>query len=487
LRVDTFSQFPMAAASATTTTAMAAVVAATADRVKSANWNGSIPVVLSLAPSSLSSPTVPPPIHTLVARHTFLHIGLKSAVFRLQEYAPPTISFPTLMVGGGGGIGGTKVLVVEEPEPGQVSQDQEEKEREANESTALSPLDSQQHQQQPQLQEKKKDVVYPVCWFEDEASGVPLRWHLFAGILFDACSSTATAAWQQQQQQQNHQISTSSTAGESPNHSSDDGEVFLPWKIRLHFTSYPSTQLLELGGGAGGSGGDGVLTVVERSFKNSLKQALFLQHGNSKLAMNMTKQAHGQLWDSILTTNYSVYRHVNAEYLQPVPKQQQSNNNNNNNSTGSTVQLIPIRILVDSKPAIQKKCSAEQHGETLTLGGLLCQWVPEYFEQVVSVTTTTSTTSTTSDRIGHPDDDDAAADVANGESNEQVGTKDATSQTSPTDTTTTVVQSREGTSISWHVGGIVPPLSTRVMDLWRAMSHPDHFLYVVVTTKSNNM
>jgi hypothetical protein len=383
--------------------------------------------------------------------------------------------------GGGGGSSTTQRLVVEEPEPGQVSQDQEEKEREENGSISVSPSDLQQ-----QLQEKKKDVVYPVCWFEDEASGVPLRWHFFAGILFDACSSTATAAWQQQQQNHHH---ISSTAGESPNHpppnSGEAGEVvFLPWKIRLHFTSYPSTQLLELGGGAGGGGGDGVLTVVERSFKNSLKQALFLQHGNSKIAMNMTKQAHGQLWESILTTKYSIYRQVNAEYLQPMPKQQPPNNSNNNNTTtgsssssSSTVQLIPIRILVDSKPALQKKCSAEQQGETLTLGGLLCQWVPEYFGQLVPVTTSTSSTST-SERIV-PDRDEAAA-VASGESNEEVGANDA----SHADDNSTVILPRDGTSISWHVGGIVPPLTTLVMDLWRAMSHPDHFLYIVVTTTS---
>lgn len=24
---------------------------------------------------------------------------------------------------------------------------------------------------------------YPICWFEDEDTGKPLRWHLFAGVL----------------------------------------------------------------------------------------------------------------------------------------------------------------------------------------------------------------------------------------------------------------------------------------------------------------
>ena len=50
-------------------------------------------MILSLAPSSLSSPTIPPPIHVLLPRHTFLHLGLQEAVFRLQTFAPPTFSF----------------------------------------------------------------------------------------------------------------------------------------------------------------------------------------------------------------------------------------------------------------------------------------------------------------------------------------------------------------------------------------------------------
>ena len=87
------------------------------ERLRAENWNGSIPVIISLAPTSLSSPTIPPPIHVLLSRHTFLHIGLKHAVMRLHKFAPPTISFSR--------------RVVEEPDVGTGSQGEEDDEQSA--------------------------------------------------------------------------------------------------------------------------------------------------------------------------------------------------------------------------------------------------------------------------------------------------------------------------------------------------------------------
>jgi autophagy-related protein 5 len=275
-----------------------------------------------------------------------LHIGLKQAVLRLHKFAPPTISFTR--------------RVVEEPEPGS-SHDDEDENGEQQDSR-----DDKPHQQQPQTEE-----IYPVCWFEDEATELPLRWQLFAGILWDS-----------------HQKS------------SGDG---LPWKIRLHFTNYPSSQLLELDSSTGG----GLLTTVERIFKNSLKQALVLQHGHAKVTLNMTKQSHQRMWDSIVTSKYSIYK--------PLQEDIQAKEANH---------LIPIRLLVDSsKPLIQKRCD----DQSLTLGQLLHQWIPQHFEKA---------------------------------NNDEIQPKLPT--------------------VSWRVSGIVPPLSTPIVDLWQTLCHPDTFLYISI-------
>jgi len=226
-------------------------------QIQSENWSGSIPIVLSLAPTSLSSPSMPSSIHVLVSRHTFLHVGLQEAVLRLYKFAP--VSFSSL---------------IQREEPGE--------DNTAEITTGKTMPDSEHH--------------YPVCWFEDEDTQFALRWHLFVGVLWDMKKST------------------------------------LPWKIRLHFTQYPSSQILPL---------DSVLQTVERYYMNSLKQALFLQYSTNKVAMSMSKQTHGKIWDSIITNNVQLYQQVNGD-LQQNPNK---------------VNLLPIRVLVNLlKPPIQRPC-----------------------------------------------------------------------------------------------------------------------------------
>eukprot|EP00980_Cylindrotheca_fusiformis_P030252 scaffold24612_cov132-Cylindrotheca_fusiformis.AAC.1 len=321
------------------------------DRLRSANWSGSIPIQLSLAPSSLSSPTIPPPIHVLLPRHTFLHVGLKEAVMRLQKFAPPTISFTR--------------RVVEEQDLGSSSEDED-----GVEDTGTSAENKTQKQSN---QEQKVDGVYPVCWFEDETTKLPLRWQYFAGILWDS-----------------HQRTTDNTG--------------MPWKIRLHFTSYPSSQLLEL------DSSSGVMTTIERTFRHSLKQGLVLEHGHAKVALNMSKQSHERMWDSIVKSNYSIFKPLKEEM-----------------QTEKLPASIPLRLLVGySKPPIQKRC----HDHSLTLGKFLQLRLPDYFE-------------TTSDGK---------------------------------------IQ-RKTSNVSWLVSGIVPPLSTLLLDLWRTLCHPDNFLYILILTE----
>ena len=288
------------------------------DNVRAANWSGSIPVVLSLAPTSLSSPTIPAPIHVVVSRHTFLHVGLQGAVFRLHKYAPPTFSFSK--------------RIVEEPATMDDSgtdnaDDEKEKVGTTRASSALSPPNESESTSTP-FTASDKAVSYPLCWFEDEATQLPLQWQLFVGVLWDTYGSQSTT------------------------------ENGLPWKLRLHFSNYPSSQLLELD-----TVTTGLLATVERTFKNSLKQALVLQHGQNKVALNMTKQTHQRIWDSIVTSKYSVYK--------PIQEDIQVNIN-------SQPVLIPIRLVVGpSKPLIQKRCD----DVSLSLGQLLHLWLPQDFEK----------------------------------------------------------------------------------------------------------
>ena len=264
-----------------------------AELVRSCNWNGAIPCQLTLAPTSLGTTTMPHPIHVMLNRATFLHVGLKDAILRLHKFAPATISFS-----------GMKWT---EPGP-QDNNSGNDDDGDGDEEKESKETANDKHEQ------KKKDATktpqFPVCWLEDEETQIPLRWQIFAGVLFDMLTTTST---------------------QSQTHPSQ--QVALPWKIRLHFTNYPSFLLpLEQ---------DQVWKTVERSFKNSLKQALFLQYGNSKIAMNMSKQIHQRLWDSVVSSNYKLYQQINAD-LQVAEKQ--------------SAQLIPIRLYLDSKPPLQRPC-----------------------------------------------------------------------------------------------------------------------------------
>lgn len=125
------------------------------ETVKRINGDGRIPVVVTLAPTSLSAPTGPPPLHFLVTRQTYLHLGLAKAISRLHLFAP--IAF--------------QGMKWQEPDPGESD----------GENDAL---ESSKATEQP-----KTDC--PACWWEDEATQTPLRWQLFTGILYDMHANNA--------------------------------------------------------------------------------------------------------------------------------------------------------------------------------------------------------------------------------------------------------------------------------------------------------
>jgi autophagy-related protein 5 len=167
---------------------------------------------------------------------------------------------------------------------------------------------------------------YPLCWFEDDETELPLQWQLFVGVLYD-CHSCRSR-------------------GETNR---------LPWKIRVHFTNYPYSQLLDLD-----VFNNGILTTIQRTFRNSLKQALVLEHGQNKVALNMTKLTHERIWDSIVTSKYGIYKPIKEDIQ----------------ATAGSLDLMPIRLLIGSnRPLIQKRCS----NPALSLGGLFVEWLPNRF------------------------------------------------------------------------------------------------------------
>ena len=349
--------------------------------MQSRNWDGCVPIQLTLASTSVSSPTIPSPIHTLVSRNTYLHVGLRVAVQRLQSFA--LILSPTIQQG-------TNMMQVMEPDPGIQSQrivDEDEKDLAhrmgstnigTDHSLPLHPI--------------HLNATYPVCWFEDEETKMALRWQYFVGVLYDMKA--------------NHAI---------------------PWKIKLHFTNYPSAQILPL------EYPHDILYNVQSFYKHSLKQAMAVVSGNSKSAMNVTKESHGLLWDAITNGNYSLYQRVD---LKVVPA------TSTKSSSLSPIHALPIRVFINATaPPIQRRVDGTLL--SLSLGQLLYEWLPDYFYADV------------------PSDTDAR----------------------DTEAAIILYTPNNDAVISWKVCGIEPPLSTNIYDLWRNCSHPDHFLYITLLTR----
>jgi hypothetical protein len=302
-------------------------------------WDGLIPIQLSLASTSVvssCSPTtggalLPPPIHVLVSRTTFLHVALESAVRRFHPFAPDI--FLTRMS-------------IQEPDVGATAEDRHDRRLadgpgdidDDDKATAETPTTAAPADSTPR---DSPLPPYPICWFEDEETKLPLRWHFFVGVLFDLLHPETES------RQRKRRMSSSSSSSSS-----------LPWKIRLHFTNYPTSQLLPLEE-------ENVLGSVQFSFRNAWKQALTILTGSSRCAMQMTKESHGLVWKAIATGDCGLYHRVDVT-----------------TTTGSEAGGIPIRLLVGrTDPPIQKRvtCADDATGRSMTLGELLTAWCPTEF------------------------------------------------------------------------------------------------------------
>lgn len=379
-------------------------------------WKGSIPISLSLSPDSLSSATMPDPLYKLIPRMTYLHVGLADEIKRFYKFAPTLqFNFNTK----------NKISHSEDNNNSKVESEQNtDGEKNSTDNTETDNVDEKSN-----TNTKMNDTIedLPVCWFEDEISGIALRWQLFTGVLYDLLK-------------RKHVSST-------PTNSTNSFPI--PWKIRVHFTSYPShilpllqsdcnstlsnrnsnNQSISSSSSALQSDTDSVFEVIQRFYFHSLKQALFLQYNSSKTSMNISKNSHLKLWDSIKRHQFQAFWDVSRDLI--ISSTTSSNNE---------LVHIPIRLLLDGKPAIQRPCNYKSNCENNTtihtLKQLFLDWIPFIF-------------SSTSNDI---------------EIEIEKKSYDET----------------EINNYAWDIQGIQPPLSTPILNLWEALCYPDQFLYITV-------
>jgi hypothetical protein len=306
------------------------------DEVEKASWQGCIPVMLSLSPMSLSSPTMPAPVHKLIPRHSYLHLALEEEVRNFHQHAP-ILFRPMGQKDGGDGIVTSTI-----------QSDNEDNDSSQNHEGAIDTPENESLNQNKNAQQSASDLKenppYPICWFEDERTGTPLRWQLFIGILHDLL-----------------RLRKSTSCTESYQH--------LPWKIRIHFTAYPETLLpLSI------SEKHDVLRCIFQHYLNSLKQSLYLQHNSARTAKNLNKQSHVHLWNGIMNNKWEgSFREISMEL---------DGNGNGNGTQEPFLNNVPIRIMVDGRPTFSRPCNPRSaDGEQLTIGHVLREWLPGLFEK----------------------------------------------------------------------------------------------------------
>lgn len=126
------------------------------------------------------------------------------------------------------------------------------------------------------------------AWLEFES--VPLKWHYPAGLLFDLYSG-AEPVDSPREEEMGESLATAGT------------EPPLPWKLFVHYSGYPSEQLIQL---------DADGKVLLDTFINGVKEADFIRNGSARTVMGLSREDSEALWRSVETRecfDYDLWHH----------------------------------------------------------------------------------------------------------------------------------------------------------------------------------
>ncbi|XP_071701771.1 autophagy protein 5-like isoform X2 [Rutidosis leptorrhynchoides] len=149
-------------------------------------------------------------------------------------------------------------------------------------------------------------------WFEYK--GLPLKWYIPTGVLFDLLCA----------------------------------EPERPWNLTVHYRGYPGNVLIPCDGE----------DSVKWSYINSLKEAAYIIHGSSKNVMNMSHPDQVDLWRSVMNGKLEIYNRISSklklgvvsdefsEKLKPSPSKAQHNVNDDEATAALKTSRIPVRLYV---------------------------------------------------------------------------------------------------------------------------------------------
>ena len=215
-------------------------------------WSGQIPVRFDLASNEVTTYQSPRPMFVMVPRLSYFPLLLARVIDYFEKYAPPML-----------GIGS---------------------------------------------QNSTRNRVRNV-WFE--SNGVPLRWHLPVGALYDVLVKPA--------QQKENILDVTSTPS-------------LPWRIVVHFQSFPEQRIVRFEG----------LDSVRWNFMSDLKQAMYVRLRSAKSVLDLPKQEQEQLWEGLKSNDSLKFWKINCKLIDGVV----SASDGVEDDTKCKLYRLPVRILV---------------------------------------------------------------------------------------------------------------------------------------------
>ncbi|KAI4645334.1 autophagy protein 5 [Alternaria viburni] len=141
------------------------------------------------------------------------------------------------------------------------------------------------------------DVTPKDAWLSYE--DVPLKWHYPLGLLYDLYSGAEPAypSATDTEAEQAHKIENT-----------EEERQHLPWRLTVHFSDFPSEQLVLL---------DNDDKHMHDLFIHSVKEADYLRTGTGKTVMFLSKEDSTQLWSGVKNHDFAVYNPINQKLLNP--------------------------------------------------------------------------------------------------------------------------------------------------------------------------
>jgi len=234
-------------------------------------WNGQLPVRFDLASNEVTTYQAPRPLFVMIPRVSYFPLLLARVVEYFEKYAPPMLG---------------------------VGSDDAQRKRIRN------------------------------VWFE--SNGIPLRWHLPVGVLYDVLMKPK----QCQLEEEEHMNDTTNN--------NNNNNTILPWKIVVHFQSFPEQQIVRFDG----------LDSVRWNFMSDLKQAMYVRLRSAKSVLDLPKQEQEQMWEGLKINDSLKFWQINSKLIGGSGSnnndeiQMDDSTNGNDNKNNTKLQRLPIRILV---------------------------------------------------------------------------------------------------------------------------------------------